>query len=95
MISLGEMCQLILTISEIENEIEEARKKIEEAGAKQAELNDIAALQSFDKNVLYKIIDKVYVYGGGRIEIIWKMDDIFFVGDKSKVIDVNNEKKDE
>lgn len=55
---------------------------------------DIAALQSFDKNVLYKIIDKVYVYGGGRIEIIWKMDDIFFVGDKSKVIDVN-EKKDE
>ena len=81
-------------IPEIENEIEEARKKIEEAGAKQAELNDIAALQSFDKNVLYKIIDKVYVYGGGRIEIIWKMDDIFFVGDKSKVIDVN-EKKDE
>lgn len=81
-------------IPEIENEIEEARKKIEEAGAKQAELNDIAALQSFDKNVLYKIIDKVYVYGGGRIEIIWKIDDIFFVGDKSKVIDVN-EKKDE
>lgn len=81
-------------IPEIENEIEEARKKIEEAGAKQAELNDIVALQTFDKNVLYKIIDKVYVYGGGRIEIIWKMDDIFFVGDKSKVIDVN-EKKDE
>jgi DNA invertase Pin-like site-specific DNA recombinase len=81
-------------IPEIENEIEEARKRIEEAGAKQTELNDIAALQSFDKQVLHKIIDKVYVYGGGKIEILWKMDDIFYTGNKSKVIEVNRKKED-
>ena len=25
-----------------------------------------------------KVIDKVYVYGPDRVEIIWKADDIFF-----------------
>ena len=57
--------------------------------AKEKNLEDIAALQTFDKEVLSKVIDKVYVYGPDRVEIIWKADDIFFreeLPEKRKVI---------
>lgn len=76
-------------IMEIENKIEESRRKMEKVGEKQAELNDVAALKNFDKEILGKIIDKAYVYGGGRIEIFWKMDDIFFTGEKSEIVEVD------
>jgi DNA invertase Pin-like site-specific DNA recombinase len=80
-------------IPEIENEIEESKKRLEEAGEKQTVLNEIAALQDFDKEVLHKIVDTVNVYGGGRIEIIWRMDDIFFTGDRHEIIEVRKEKE--
>jgi predicted RNA-binding Zn-ribbon protein involved in translation (DUF1610 family) len=78
-------------IPEIENEMEEFKKQIEEAGEKQADLNDVAALQTFDKAVLHKIIDRVFIYGGGRIEIVWKMDDFFLDGEKREVIEVHKQ----
>lgn len=50
--------------------------------------------EEYKERMADKIIEKVYVYGGGRIEIFWKMEDIFFTEDKSKVIDVNNKKEE-
>lgn len=31
-----------------------------------------------DNKTLPKVIERVYVYGADRVEIIWKTDDIFF-----------------
>lgn len=65
-------------IPDLEHRIKEAKDKMETVSEKENNLADIAALQTFDKEVLSKVIDKVYVYGPGRVEIIWKADDIFF-----------------
>ena len=47
------------------------------------EVNEIAALQDFDKIQLSKIIEKVFIYEPGRMEISWKMDDIFYKEEKA------------
>lgn len=47
------------------------------------EYYDIAALQDFDKIQLSKIIEKVFIYEPGRMEISWKMDDIFYKEEKA------------
>ena len=47
------------------------------------EVNEIAALQDFDKIQLSKIIEKVFIYEPGRMEINWKMDDIFYKEEKA------------
>ncbi len=65
-------------IPDLEHRIKEAKDKMETVSEKENNLADIAALQTFDKEVLSKVIDKVYVYGPDRVEIIWKADDIFF-----------------
>lgn len=65
-------------IPDLERQIKEADKKIEGVSEKERTLSDIAALESFDREVLSKIIEKVYVYGPDKVEIIWKADDIFF-----------------
>lgn len=65
-------------IPDLERRIKEAKDKMETVSEKESCLSDIAALQTFDKEVLSKVIDKVYVYGPDRVEIIWKSDDIFF-----------------
>lgn len=82
-------------IPEIENEILEAQTAMAQAASKQTELNDVAALKKYDAEVLSKIIDKVFIYGGGRIEIVWKMDDIFYDGAKREVIEVESSRKEE
>ena len=69
--------EITLQITELENEIAIAKKKCDEATGKEMEVNEIAALQDFDKIQLSKIIEKVFIYGPGRMEIKWKMDDIF------------------
>ena len=64
-------------------------KKMEGVNETENNLADIATLQSFDKETLSKVIERVYVYGADRVEIIWKTDDIFFSDDmpeKRKVI---------
>ena len=43
-----------------------------------AELECLAILETFDKGKLAIVIDRVLVYSEERIEIIWKMDDWFF-----------------
>ena len=69
--------EITLQIAELENEIAVAKKKCDEATEKEMEVNEIAALQDFDKIQLSKIIEKVFIYEPGRMEISWKMDDIF------------------
>ena len=70
--------------SEAQKISEELIKKANEKYAeKEMEVNEIAALQDFDKIQLSKIIEKVFIYGPGRMEIKWKMDDIFYKEEKA------------
>ena len=75
--------EITLQITELENEIAIAKKKCVEERRKEMEVNEIAALQDFDKIQLSKIIEKVFIYGPGRMEIKWKMDDIFYKEEKA------------
>ena len=75
--------EITLQITELENEIAIEKKKCDEATGKEMEVNEIAALQDFDKIQLSKIIEKVFIYGPGRMEIKWKMDDIFYKEEKA------------
>ena len=45
---------------------------------REAELEGLASLETFDKGRLAAVIDRVLVYSEERIEIVWKMDDWFF-----------------
>ena len=72
------LAEIDRVIPDLEHRIKEAKDKMETVSEKESNLEDIAALQTFDKEVLSKVIDKVYVYGPDRVEIIWKADDIFF-----------------
>lgn len=76
-------------IPELENRIKEANEKMKSMGKSEKYLADIAALQTFDREILSKVIDKVYVYGPDKVEIIWKSDDTFFseeIPEKQKII---------
>lgn len=65
-------------------ELEKTTSRILEITLQIAELeNEIAALQDFDKIQLSKIIEKVFIYEPGRMEISWKMDDIFYKEEKA------------
>ena len=75
--------EITLQITELENESAIAKKKCDEATGKEMEVNEIAALQDIDKIQLSKIIEKVFIYGPGRMEIKWKMDDIFYKEEKA------------
>ena len=76
--------EITFQITEMEKQITEAKEKCEEATEKETEVNEIAALHNFDKMQLSKIIEKVFIYGPGRMEIIWKMDDIFCQEEKTQ-----------
>lgn len=41
-------------------------------------LEVLTVLETFDKDKLAAVIDRVLVYSEERIEIVWKMDDWFF-----------------
>lgn len=47
----------------------------------EAVLEGIAALREFDKGVLRKGIERIRVFGEGRIEVVWKCGDMFGGGD--------------
>ena len=47
----------------------------------EAVLEGIAALREFDKGVLRKGIERIRVFGEGRIEVVWKGGDMFGGGD--------------
>lgn len=70
-------------------------EKLEEVSEKESTLSDIAALQTFDQDVLLKVLEKVYVYGSDKVELVWRTDDIFFCEDlpeKREVINPAEEK---
>lgn len=73
-------------IEEMENDAREIRAAMEQAADKQADLDDVAALIEYDEAVLSKIIQKIYVYGGDKVEIVWKLDDIFSGQDRSEIV---------
>lgn len=83
------LAEIETLIPGLEQQIKEADKKMEGVNETENHLADIVALQSFDKEILSKVIERVYVYGADRVEIIWKTDDIFFsdeMPEKRKVI---------
>ena len=65
-------------IPELKEEIVQAREQMLHVKEREAELEGLASLDTFDKGKLAVVIDRVLVYGEERIEIIWKMDDWFF-----------------
>lgn len=68
-------------VPEMERLAKEAEEQEEAAGRKEESLADITALHNFDKAVLSRVIDRVYVYGPDRVEIVWRADDIFYQED--------------
>lgn len=73
-------------VEEIGKEMGEAEDGIERlkgCGSQEGEavLEGIAVLLEFDKGVLRKGIERIRVFGEGRIEVIWKSGDMFGGGD--------------
>lgn len=72
-------------ILELRDEVMQVREQMLHMKEREAELECLAVLETFDKAKLATVIDRVLVYSEERIEIIWKMDDCFFkemVGEK-------------
>ena len=65
-------------IPELKEEIMKVREQMLHVKERDAELECLAILETFDKGKLAIVIDRVLVYSEERIEIIWKMDDWFF-----------------
>ena len=68
------------TIPELKNEVIRIREQMQHIEEKEAELEGLASLETFDKGKLALVIDNVQVYSEERMEIVWKMDDWFFPG---------------
>lgn len=64
--------------AELRDKIRQDREQMLNISGQKAELESLAALQTFDKERLGIIIDSVRVYSGERIEIIWKVDNFLF-----------------
>ena len=75
-------------IPELKNEAIRAKEQMLHMKERQAELEGLASLETFDKGKLVTVIDSVQVYSEERIEIVWKMNDCFFreIADKKEVI---------
>lgn len=74
----GRILEIEERIPELKNEIMQAREQMLHVKEREAELEGLASLDTFDKGKLAVVIDRVLVYSEERIEIIWKMDDWFF-----------------
>lgn len=75
-------------IPELKEEIMKVREQMLHVKEREAKLEGLASLETFDKGRLVTVIDSVQVYSEDRIEIVWKMDDWFFpeiVGEKEVV----------
>ena len=66
---LGELEEKIAGIAEQESEPESEENE--------DDLKQCSVLEEYDGNILSKLIDKVYVYGDGNLQIIFKNDDYF------------------
>lgn len=67
-------------IPELKDEVIRAREQALHMEEREAELEGLASLETFDKGKLATVIDSVQVYSEERIEIVWKTDDWFFPG---------------
>lgn len=65
-------------IPELKEEIVRIKEQMLHMKEREAELEGLASLDTFDKGKLATVIDSVVVYSEERIEIVWKMDDWFF-----------------
>lgn len=84
------LAEIELMIPDLEQRIREANEKLMKADERENTLSDIAALQTYDRDVLSKVIEKVYVYAPDKVEIIWKADDIFYQEELLKPSEVIN-----
>ena len=66
---LGELEEKITGIAEQGNELE-----LEESVD---DLKQCSMLEKYDGNILSKLIDRVYIYGDGNLQIVFKNDDYF------------------
>ncbi len=76
-------------IPELKVEAAQIREQVLHMKEREAELEVLSSLETFDKDRLLTVIDSVLVYSEERIEIIWKMNDGFFsevAGEKELVI---------
>lgn len=64
-------------VSELKEKIIQAREQMLHMKEREAEMEGLASLETFDKDKLATVIDSVQVYSEERIEIVWKMDDGF------------------
>ena len=65
-------------IPELKDEIIQIREQMLHMKERETELEGLVSLETFDKDKLVTVIDSVQVYSEERIEIVWKMDDLFF-----------------
>ena len=74
-----EMAVRIEEIGKGMGEAEEGIERLKGCGSREGEavLEGIAALREFDKGVLRKGIERIRVFGEGRIEVVWKAGDMF------------------
>ena len=74
----GRILEIEERLPELKEEIMQVREQMLHVKEREAELEGLASLDTFDKGKLAVVIDRVLVYSEERIEIIWKMDDWFF-----------------
>lgn len=65
-------------IPELKDEVIQIKKQTLQMKEREAELEGLLSLETFDKDKLLTVIESVQVYSEERIEIVWKMDDGFF-----------------
>ena len=63
---------------ELKDEVIRIKEQAMKMKEREAELEGLSSLETFDKDKLLTVIDSVQVYGEERIEIVWKMNDGFF-----------------
>lgn len=66
---LGELEEKIAAMAEQESEPEPEENE--------DDLQQCSVLEEYDGNILSKLIDKVYIYGDGNLQIVFKNDDYF------------------
>ena len=71
------LIQIDEIIEDFDRRLEKARQDDIQSIKTSDAISDIKGIQTFDKERLKKVIDRVVVYGAEKIEIIWKpMDEI-------------------
>ena len=84
----GRILEIEKEIPELKAEAARIREQVLHMEEREAELEGLLSLETFDKDRLLTVIDRVLVYSEERIEIIWKMNDGFFAetaGEKETV----------